>query len=165
MRNTLLILMILFTCSMLFGQEKKRVVVEFEKEGKKVNLEKGFEIFFVFPTESGKTIMHPKINENSFESPELCGNKEGYIIFVFKNKACSFFSNIPRFDQDWKWVFGIDKKPYVEDLYTDSSNGEKVKGVVYLKFIPQEMGDGTVHYIRIVNYKKYFAGTMALIEE
>ena len=145
-------------------QDPKTISFEFIHEGKTIDISDGVEVFFVVVQEDYKTIIRPVIKDGAFVFPNLCGVTDGHIVVRYRNEVYAVFSDHLIIDQNMKWVFGVDKKPFDREYHTESLKDSKVKGITYVEFHPLEEGDGTVSVWSVHDYKTYLKECKALLE-
>lgn len=149
-------------CFSCFSQEDS-VTISFLKNGRAIDIENKFEIFFVIGNDQQKTTIKPSINKQSFVVPDFCDYPSGHIIFKYKDKFYGLGFNKLKFDQDMKWVIGFDKKPYSKEYHLDSVNDRSTKAIAFLELHPLKKGSGIVTTVSISNLKKYFKESETLV--
>ncbi len=133
-----------------FAQEKVIITITFFKEGKPVEINNNFHIYIFTEDSLLKKTYLPKIQDNQFTLPQFNKEQKGIILFVYKNHCIAFDQVNLYHNQNMKWEFGIDNRPFHPDNHAGTSKDEikKIKQINYLKFNPLEYGDGT----RLSNY-------------
>jgi hypothetical protein len=140
----------------------QEVSVEFIKNGKEQVLRDDFKIYFINGDSSYIEIVKPRIRNNSFRMPPL-NHQEAFILLEHNEDVYSLGKRGVNFEQDMKWIFGFDKKPYSRGYHQDEVNKKDAKGVFYLEIYPLEHGDGVVTRIVFEDLSKYLKYGRSLI--
>jgi len=163
MKKILIILYLIMVASVVIGQNST-ITVEFTLNGKKVELNNDFEMFFVTTANGQKVIIKPNISQNTFKVPDFCGQTKGHIVFKYKKMILGLGLNNFEYNQNMKWEIGFDKKPYNKEYPIKEANAKETKGISYIILNPLEQGEGIVTTISIVDFKRYFRESQALLE-
>lgn len=159
-----LILCVVIYPNLAYSQVSK-VSLEFVKNGRQIDLQNDeIDIFLVVIKEEQKIIFKPILTGVVFTMPDLCGNNQGHIILRHDGDVYGFGYNYLDFDQNMKWVMGVDKKPYDKEYFLKDIQDKKVDGIAYIEFHPLEVGEGVVTTISITDFKSYMFEGEQLID-
>jgi len=130
-------------------KEQSRVTIKFIIDDSVQRLDNTYRVFLL----NNRDTLYTKTKADTVYLPEVQDNKKYDVLFMFQArqllfKGISGFNILP--DQKMLWEIGIDNKPF-NYLHGLLLNEEYVRGlyskIEYLRFNPQERGDG----IQIVN--------------
>jgi len=154
LKLTLFIVLNIGTAVQVYSQAN-RISVTFQVNERDKQLTDNF--YLLFLTERDTTEV--EIVDSSFLFPELDSIDNATIVFVYK-KYRLFFESIQvkgkYFEQEMRWTFKIDTKPFEYSNIAGSLEKEqhKIKGLWILSFNPKEYGVGK--QIVVANYKKRY---------
>ncbi len=129
--------------------------IEFILEGEKIDvLNQKIEIYFICGDTNQKITFKPNVLNGRFIMPDLYDNIYGHIVVKVNNDFYGFGYCDLRFNQNMRFVFGIDKTPYNKNYSIDIMN-KNYKAIAYIEYHPLEKGEGTVSVIKILKFHKY----------
>jgi hypothetical protein len=131
---------------------RKNVVVSFSYDGLKQNINNRFVLLVVRNSDTTKAT----VVQNKFIIKEIEDFLDYVIVFKYKQHTLRFGQISRKMlipDQDCKWEFGIDKKPFDQSLDLMRPNeyvtDTITKQLQYFRLQPQEFGDGLLFVNKI----------------
>jgi len=154
------------------------IEIEYIHNGKKIALKDNFEIILEINDSTQKTIIKPKITQNTFSIPNLCGAFQAGVFFKYKKTVIDLGYEMFLYDQNYKWKIVFNRKPYYDDkcknimeenLSQASEEYLKIlkrtKAIVYVDHYPLEGGEETSMATTIPNVRQYFKENRRLLNK
>ena len=140
------------TVNKSYSNAKKNIIVSFNYDGVNQNINNRFKLLVIRNKDTTKAT----VAGNKFAIKGIEDFLDYKIVFKFKQHILQFGQISRKMlipDQNCKWEFGIDKKPFDQSLDLMKPNEYKkdtiTKQLQYFRLQPQEFGDGLLFVNKI----------------
>ena len=124
-----------------YASGQRKIEVRLIEENKKIVLNNDFKLYLmVLDSTQNDQILECAINKNAITIPPVPGCTLTAVIFQYDHSSCRLPVNKLNLDQNMRWEFTIDRKPYTRQYYTAQADDMDTEAVLMLTVQPLPKG-------------------------